>query len=139
VDELPHWERGTAAVFCAAGPHPIPVSTAIRAADHRVLLALGGRRETLRRVREDGHSALCMLAAGLAFSAVGTAKVVREGLEAAPGLAVVHLEVIEIIDHLADGRTEMQSAPGWRWLDAKAAESEPLIRAELERLAARAP
>jgi len=139
MDELPPWERGTAAVFCASGPHPIPVTTAVRASDYCVLLALGGRRETLRRVREVPAAALCVLAEGLAFSATGSAKVVREGLEAAPALAVVELDVVEVIDHLADGRTEMLSPAGWRWLDDEAAESEPKILAELERLAADGP
>ena len=135
MDELPTWEPGTAAVFSAAGPHPIPVSTAVRAGPRRVLLALGGRRETLRRVRERPEAALCLLAEGLAFSAIGRARVIREGLDAAPALAVVELEVEEIVDHLADGRTEMLGAAAWRWLDEKAEASEPAIRAELEALA----
>lgn len=139
MEVLPRWERGTAAVFCAAGPHPIPVSTAIRASDHRVLLTLGGRRETLRRVRESPPASMCVLAAGLAFTATGTAKVVQDGLEAAPGLAVVELDVVELIDHLVDGRTEMLSSAGWRWIDEEAAQSEPRILAELERLAAAGP
>ena len=48
---------------------------------------------------------------------------------------VVELAVGELVDHLADGRTEMQAPPAWRWLDEKAAESDPRIRAELEALA----
>ena len=139
MEALPHWERGTAAVLCAAGPYPIPVSTAVRASDKRVLVALGGRRETLRRLRERADAALCMLARDLAFSAIGTARVVREGIDRAPGLAVVEIEVTELVDHLADGRTEMLSAAGWRWRDQEAAESEPHILAELERLAAAGP
>lgn len=139
MEVLPHWERATTAVFCAAGPHPIPVSTAIRAADKRVLLTLGGRRETLRRVRERSDAALCVLAEGLAFSALGEAHVLQEGMQAAPSLVVVELRVIELVDHLADGRTQMLSSAGWRWLDPKSAESAPQVLAELERLAARAP
>jgi hypothetical protein len=135
MDALPHWPPGSAAVFCAAGPHPIPVSTSVRAGDRRVLLALGGRRETLRRLRGDPSAALCVLAEGVAFSAKGDARVVQEGVEAAPSLVVVELAVAEIVDHLADGRTEMQGPPAWRWLDEKAAESEPRIHAELAALA----
>jgi len=136
MEKLPRWERGTAAVFCAAGPHPIPVTTAIRASDHRVLLTLGGRRETLRRVRATPHAALCVLTEGLAFSAIGLAKVVQEGLKEASGLAVVELDVVELVDHLLDGRTDMLSPAGWRWLDDDSAE--PKVLAELERLAAAA-
>ena len=135
MDALPSWPPGTAAVLCVAGPHAIPVSTAIRAGDRRVLLALGGRRETLRRLREDPAAALCVLADGLAFTAKGDARVIQEGVEAAPALVVVELAVTELVDHLADGRTEMQAPPAWRWLDEKAAESEPRIRAELEAIA----
>ncbi|HYI35459.1 MAG TPA: hypothetical protein VEX39_02555 [Thermoleophilaceae bacterium] len=136
MDALPFWPAGTAAVLCVAGPHAIPVSTAVRAGDRRVLLALGGRRETLRRLRRDPAAALCVMAEGLAFTAKGEARVVKEGVEAAPALVVVELAVAELVDHLADGRTEMQAPPAWQWLDQKAAESEPLIRAELEALAA---
>ena len=135
MDVLPSWPAGTAAVLCVAGPHAIPVSTPVRAGDRRVLLALGGRRETLRRLREEPAAALCVMAEGLAFTAKGEARVVKDGVEAAPALVVVELAVAELVDHLADGRTEMQAPPAWRWLDEKAAESEPRIRAELEALA----
>jgi len=136
MDVLPPWPPGTAAVLCVAGPHAIPVSTAIRAADRRVLMALGGRRETLRRIREDPAAALCVMAEGLAFTAKGDARVIQEGVEAAPALVVVELAVTELVDHLADGRTAMRAAPDWSWLDVKAAASEPGIRAELEAMAA---
>lgn len=135
MDALPTWPPGTASVLCVAGPHAIPVSTAVRAGDRRVLLALNGRRETLRRLRQDPAAALCVMAAGLAFTAKGRTEVVREGVEAAPALVVVGLEVSELVDHLADGRTQMQGAPAWRWLDAGAADAEPRIRAELRALA----
>ena len=134
MDALPSWPAGTATVLCVAGPHAIPVSTAVRAGDRRVLLALGGKRETLRRLRQDPAAALCVMAEGLAFTAKGEGRVVQEGVEAAPALMVVELGVTEVVDHLADGRTEMQAPPAWRWLDAKAADSEPRIRAELEAL-----
>ena len=75
------------------------------------------------------------MAEGLAFTAKGDARVIREGVEAAPALVVVELTVSELVDHLTDGRTAMDAAPAWHWLDAKAAASEPLIRAELEEIA----
>ena len=136
MEALPHWPPGTAAVLCVAGPHAIPVSTAIRAGDRRVLLALGGRRETLRRLREDDPAvALCVMSEGLAFTAKGEARLVKEGVEAAPALVVVEITVGEVVDHLADGRTSMDGPASWHWLDAKAADSDPRIRAELEALA----
>jgi hypothetical protein len=135
MDALPPWPPGTAAVLCVTGPHAIPVSTSIRAGDRRVLLALGGRRETLRRLREDPAVALCVMAEGLAFTAKGQGRVVQEGVEAAAGLMVVEIAVDEVVDHLADGRTSMDAAAAWHWSDDKAAGSDPLIRAELESLA----
>jgi hypothetical protein len=134
MDPLPHWPRATAAVFCVAGPHPIPVSTSVRVADDRIRLALGPRRETLDRLRRDPAAALCVLARGLAFTATGKARVIQEGVDPAPSLVVVELAVTEVVDHLADGRTEMLAAPDWRWLDQDAAAGEPQILDALESL-----
>src|ERR671916_482312 len=53
MERLPELERGTPAALCVAGPHPIPITAYLRAGDDRVLLALGRRREALRRLRED--------------------------------------------------------------------------------------
>jgi hypothetical protein len=96
-------------------------------------LALGRRRDTLERLRGDPRAALCLLGTGLAFTAYGTARVVREPLEAAPVVGVV-LEVESVQDHLADGRTEMLDGARWRWLDAQAAGADPKIVAELASL-----
>ena len=136
MDELPRWEPGTAGVLCVAGPHPIPVSTAVRADGRRLLVALGARRETLIRLRSDPAAAYCLLAEGLAFTAHGRAAVVRESLESAPRVAAVSLTVERVQDHLADRRTELVCGPGWRWIDEDAAAVDRCIRAELEALAA---
>ena len=127
---LPHWRQGTPAVLCVAGPHAIPVSTAVRLGDHRLAFALGQRREALERLRADPRVALCLLGTELAFTAHGTAAVVREALEAAPVVGV-ELSVEQVQDHLADGRTEMLDGARWRWLDPKAAGADPKIVAEL--------
>jgi hypothetical protein len=131
---LPNWERGTPGVLCAAGPHPIPISTAVRAGDDRLLLALGSGRETLRRLREDPRSAFCLLGRGVAFTAHGRAAVVAEELEAAETVAAVELRVERVQDHLADGRTELLDGARWRWLADGMDEAEDAIVAELGRL-----
>ncbi|MEA2481771.1 MAG: hypothetical protein QOJ07_3693 [Thermoleophilaceae bacterium] len=130
MDPLPDWEAGTPAVLAVAGPHAIPISTAVRRGDFRVVFALGRRRDTLARIVEDPAAALTVLGAGVAFTAYGRARVIREELDAAP-VAAIELSVDLVQDHLADGRTEMVDGARWRWIDAKAAESDPRIRAEL--------
>ena len=135
MDALPHWNPGTAAVLCVPGPHAIPVSTAIRGADRRVLLALGRRRETLERLREDASAALCVMAEGLAFTAGGRARVVRAPLSSLPSAVALELVVERITDHLADGRTQMLGPPTWRWLDEEARAGEPEVLSELRELA----
>ena len=130
---LPEWPQGTPGVLCVAGPHAIPVSTAVRAGDRSLLLALGRGRETLARLREDPSVAFCLLGPGLAFSAYGRAQVVAEELEAAPVTAVA-VQVDRVQDHLADGRTELLDGARWRWSDERAREADPAIVAELRRL-----
>ncbi len=133
MDELPPWETGTPAVLCVAGPHAIPVSTAVRVAGDRVLLALGQERETLRRLRRDLSAALCVLGEGVACTAHGEVRILGE-LESADTIVAVELRVERVQHHLADGRTEMLDGARWRWLDERAAAVEPSIVAELERL-----
>jgi hypothetical protein len=134
MSSLPSWRRGTPAVLCVAGPHAIPVSTAVRVGDRRIMLALGRGRETLGRLRSDPLAALCLLGEGVAFTAHGQATVVAEELESADTVVAVELAVERVQDHLADGRTEILDGARWRWLDRQSAESEPAIVAELERL-----
>ena len=123
-------------MLCVAGPHAIPISTAVAAAGGRILLALGSQRETLRRVREDPRAALCVLGEGVAFTAHGWARVVAEELEAAETVVALELSVERVQDHLADGRTEMLDGARWRWREERFAETEAAIVAELERLGA---
>lgn len=133
MEALPQWERGTPAILIAEGPHAIPVSTAVRRGDRRIVLALGRRRRMLQRLREEPAAALAVLGAGCAFTAYGSARVIREQLDAAP-VAAVELVIDRIQDHLADGRTDMRGAASYRWLDADAGAAEPLILAELATL-----
>jgi hypothetical protein len=128
---LPDWEPGTPAVLIVAGPHAIPVSTALRRGERRIVFALGRRRETLARLHDDPEAALCVLGRGVAFTAYGTATVARDPLEAAP-VAAIELWVERVQDHLADGRTEMLEAARYEWRDEDAMRSESRIRAELD-------
>jgi hypothetical protein len=137
TESLPEWERGTPAVLCVAGPHPIPITAFLRAGDDRVLLSLGRRRETLRRLRDDSNVALLLMGAGLAITAHGRARVVAERLEAADTVVAVELVVERVQDHLADGRTEMLDGARWRWCAEEHGEAEDAILAELGRLAER--
>jgi hypothetical protein len=121
-------------VLCVAGPHAIPVSSYVRAADDRIVLALGGRRETLARLRTDPAAAFCVLGEGVAFTAHCRAAVVRDALDAAPANVAVELRVEQVQDHLADGRTEVLDGARWRWVDEEAAALQPRILAELKTL-----
>jgi hypothetical protein len=134
MERLPDWERGTPAVLCVAGPHPIPVSTTVRAGDHRVLFALGRERETLRRLRADPVAALLVLGEGVAFTAHGEARVVAERLEVADTIVAVELNVSRLQDHLADGRSVMLDGARWRWATEEMAAADEATFAELERL-----
>jgi hypothetical protein len=131
MERLPEWERGTPAVLCVAGPHPIPITAFLRAGDDRVLIALGRRRETLRRLREDPSVALLLMGAGLAITAHGRARVIAERLEATDTVVAVELLVDRIQDHLADKRTEMLDGARWRWCSEEHGEAEDAILAEL--------
>jgi hypothetical protein len=127
---LPDWDQGVPAVLVAEGPHAIPISTAVRRGDARVVFALGRRREMLMRLRQHPNAALCLMARGVAFTAYGRATVLREQLESAP-VAALELLVERVQDHLADGRTAMLDAARYEWRDAAAAADERRIVAEL--------
>ena len=133
---LPEWPTGTVGLLVASGPHAIPISTAVRAGVDRLLFALARRRETLARLREDPRAAFSLLAEGLAFTAYGRTRVVREELRSAPSVAALELRVERLQDHLAEARTEILSAPQWRWSEEKAREGDRAVVAELRELAA---
>jgi hypothetical protein len=132
--ELPRWMRGTPAVLCVAGPHPIPITAFLRAGDDRLLLALGRKRETLRRLRDDPAVALLLMGEGLAFTAHGRASVLAERLKATETVVAVELRVDRVQDHLADGRTEMLDGVRWHWCAEEHGEAEDAIIEELATL-----
>jgi hypothetical protein len=131
MERLPAWERGTPAVLCVAGPHPIPITAFLRTGDDRVLIALGRRRETLSRLRENPSVALLLMGEGLAFTAHGRARVIAEELDVADTVVAVELRVDRIQNHLADERTEMLDGARWRWCAEEHGEAEDAILAEL--------
>jgi hypothetical protein len=121
-------------VLCVAGPHPIPITAFLRAGDDRVLIALGRKRETLRRLREEPSVALLLMGEGIAFTAHGRAHVLAEELEATDTVVAVELTVDRIQNHLADKRTEMLDGARWRWCAEEHGEAEDAILAELKGL-----
>jgi hypothetical protein len=128
VTALPDWPAGTVAVLSTgAGPaHAIPVSTAVRSGPATIHFALGLRRESLARLREDPRCALTVLAAGVAVTALGTATVV----EGTDRVAFLRLDVEVVQDH--DQPTfEIEAGVRWRWTDGDAAHADAEIRAAL--------
>lgn len=133
---LPEWGPGTVAVLSTAGngpPHAIPVSTGVRAGNHRVVLALALRRESLTRLREDPRCALTILAEGVACTAIGRAEIVQEPMDISDRVAAVAIAVEEIQDH-DQPRFEMLEGVRWRWTDPEAEARDGEIRAALAKL-----
>ena len=131
MDELPEWPEGTVAVLCTGGgaPHAIPVSTALRAGPRTVVLALALRRESLARLRAEPACAFVLLAAGLAFTAYGTATVVAE-LER---VVAVRLDIESIQDH-SQPTFAIEDGVRWRWTDGDAARADAAVREALRAL-----
>ena len=128
---LPDWPDGTVTVLStgAGPPHAIPVSTAVRSGPATVHLALGLRRESLARLREDPRCALTILAAGIAVTAYATASVVEE----TDRLAFLRLDVESVKDH--DQPTfEIEDGVRWRWTDDDAEAADAEVRARVRRL-----
>jgi oxalate decarboxylase len=105
LEALPQWGEGTLAVLSTSdgGPHAIPVSTALRAGDRRILFGLEHSRCSLERLRESPQIALVILGDGNAFTASGRARVVRESLPGDQDFAAVELLVESIEDHRRSG------------------------------------
>jgi hypothetical protein len=135
MTELPAWSAGTAAVLTTTGedgaPHAIPVSTALRAGPRAVLLGLAARRASLANLRARPDAALCVLDAGVAFTAHGRASVIAE--EAA-GVVAVRLDVERVQDHRQPAFA-LEAPVRWRWTDDAAADRDAAVRAALEALA----
>jgi hypothetical protein len=134
LEALPQWEQGAPAILSVAGPHAIPISTALRAGPRRIVFALGRKRETLKRLRDDPEAAFALLTKNVAFTAYGSATVLKQRLDCAPHVAAIELQVERIQDHLEGSRTELLEAAKWKWTEDEAVEDERQIVAELRRL-----
>lgn len=131
---LPEWPPGTVTILSTVGetPHAIPVSAAVRAGPRLVLMGLARSRSSLARLREDPAVALTVVAAGMAVTAHGRARVVDEVLT--EGVVAVAIEVDHVQDH--DRPTfEIQGSAPWRWTDPEAEARDREVRSALERLA----
>lgn len=127
------WPAGTPALLTtvgADGPHAIPVSTALRAGPATVLLALGPRRGSLARLREDPRCALAIVAADLAVTLRGRATVVGD----AAGTIAVRLDVEAVDDH-GQPTFAIDEGVRWRWTDPEAERRDAEVRVALARFA----
>lgn len=117
---------------CGGAPHAIPVSAVVRAGSRRVLLGLARSRESLARLRDYPAVALALLAADVAVTLYGEARVLRE--ELVEGVCAVEVEVREVQDHNRPTFV-IESGAGWHWTDPEAQERDDAVRAALRRLA----
>lgn len=126
---VPDWPEGTVAVLSTAGPHAIPVSTAVRTDPTTVHLALAHTRESLARLRDDPRCALTVIASDTAFTAHATASVARQD----DRVAYVRLDVHEVQDHVQP-TFAIEAGVSWRWTDDGAEEGDAAVRATLRDL-----
>jgi len=134
---IPDWPPGTVAILTTLGPdgpHAIPVSTALRAGDDAVLLALGPGRGSLERLRADPRCALAVVAGGTAVTLRGRAAIAGE----AAGTVAVRIAVEAVDDH--DQPTfAIHDGVRWEWTDADAERRDALVRQALSSAARQAP
>ena len=134
---IPDWPPGTVAILTTLGPdgpHAIPVSTALRAGDDAVLLALGPGRGSLERLRADPRCALAVVAGGTAMTLRGRAAIAGE----AAGTVAVRIAVEAVDDH--DQPTfAIHDGVRWEWTDADAERRDALVRQALSSAARQAP
>lgn len=120
IEALPEWPARTIAVLATLGsdgPHAIPVSAPVRAADRSILLNLHRTRGSLERLRGSPQVALVILAGGnIAFTARGRARVLQQPMAVAPDYAALAIDVEHIDDHRQPA-FEVDAGVGRRWLD----------------------
>jgi hypothetical protein len=129
------WPSGTVVALATNGdgPHVIPVSAALRAADGNVWLALAQSRGSLARLRADPRVAVLVVAAGdVAVTLHGSAAVVDEAL--AEGVAAVRV-IVTGVEHHERATFVIDSGVVWRWSDQQARARDAEVNAALARLA----
>ncbi len=131
---LPHWPSDTVAILATMGeePHAIPVSALHRADETRLLLGLAESRGSLQRLRQRPEVAVALIAADLAVTALGRARVL--GTPLVKGVAAVVVEVDSVRDHRRP-TFAIQAGVQWGWTDGKAAERDQVVRSALARVA----
>jgi hypothetical protein len=127
---IPDWPPGTVTILATAGPHAIPVSTAMRTGPQTVLLALGPNRGSLERLRADPRCALAVITGGTAVTLRGRATVVGD----VAGTVAVRLDVEAVDDH-AQPTFAIDAGVSWRWTDPEAERRDAEVRAALRQLA----
>jgi uncharacterized protein (DUF849 family) len=99
------------------GPHAIPVSAPVRAADRTILLTPQRTRGSLKRLRESPQVAVVILATGnIAFTTGGRARVLQQTMAVAPDYAAIAIDVEQIDDHRQPA-FKVEAGVGRRWLD----------------------
>jgi flavin reductase (DIM6/NTAB) family NADH-FMN oxidoreductase RutF len=116
-------------------PYAIPVSTAVRAGENRIVFALARSRGSYARLRTEPRCTLTLVCAeDLAFTAHGRASVLREALPGADAVAAVALEVDELRTH-GDPRFSIDDGVRWHWADPDAAARDSAVHDALAALA----
>ena len=129
------WPAGTVVALATHGdgPHVIPVSAALRAADGELWLALAQSRGSLARLRADPGVAVLVVAAGdVAVTLYGSAAVVHEAL--VDGVAAVRVVVTDVARH-ERATFVIDSGVVWHWTDEQARARDADVNAALVRLA----
>jgi hypothetical protein len=135
--QLPDWPPGTVTILstCGDGAHAIPVSAALRAGPHRVLIALARQRFSLARLGADPRVALTILADGdVALTIDGRARVLDD--ELVDGVVAVEIDVERVHDHRRPTFV-IERGIAWRWTDRSAQERDSEVHRALARLAGR--
>ena len=133
---LPEWPESTVVILATAddAPSAIPLSTALRAGDDRIVFALGSGRGSLSRLRARPRVALAVLAGGdVAFTAHGDARVVANPLPGIDGVVGVELAVDEVRPHTRPAFA-IDDGIAWHWVEATARDRDELVRAALASL-----
>jgi hypothetical protein len=125
---IPDWPPGTVAILSTAGPHAIPVSTALRAGPDTVLFALGPGRGSLARLREDPRCALAVIGEGFAVTLRGRATEIGD----AAGTVAMRLDVEQVDDH-RQPTFAIEAGVRWRWTDPEAERRDAAVREALRR------